>query len=61
MPVQEQRYAAEIRVDDVVLLAGDKPQLLARDFALLQRRQVRMRPQLLFDRFELLTDLGDQR
>ena len=58
MTVQEQGHAAEIGVDDMVLLAGDKPQLLARDFALLQRRQVRMRPQLLFDRFELLTDLG---
>ena len=61
MAVQKQGEATQVRVDDVVLLAGDEPQLLARDAALLQRRQVRVRPQPLLHRFELLTDLGDER
>src|SRR5438132_5205439 len=50
-----------IRIDDVVLFAGDEPQVLSADAALLQGRQVGVRLQLLLNRFELLTGLGDQR
>src|SRR5437773_1589553 len=61
MPVEEQCDAAEIRVDDVVLLAADKPKFLAGDPAVLKGRKVGVRRQPLFHRFQLLTDLGDER